>query len=123
MTEALIHRAIVQYLRAVLPSAVVHHAANEVRRAGRAGHVNRAMNAGMGVVPGYPDLVVHLPANLGTVFLEIKAEGGRTSPAQKALHEQLETLGYRVAVVRSVEDVRETLAGWGVWIGNRDAEK
>lgn len=112
MTEADLHRQIVQYLRLVLPGAVVHHAANEVRRGGRRGHINRAVNAGLGVVAGYPDLAVHAAGLTG--FLEIKTGAGRLSPPQVALHARLEALGYPVAVVRSIDDVRAALAAWGL---------
>ena len=111
MTEANLHRQIVQYLRLVLPGAVVHHSANEVRRGGRRGHINRAINVGMGVVPGYPDLVIHAPDL--TAFIEIKTDSGRLSEAQKALHERLTGMGYQIAVARSLDDVRAALAAWG----------
>ena len=111
--EAAIHRSIVAWLRAVMPHAIIHHSPNEVRRGGKAGHVNRAMNAALGVVPGFPDILVL--TYTGPLFFEIKAEGGRMSDAQKVFRDHLAALGYkRWAVVRSIEDVREYLDRWDV---------
>ena len=50
--------------------------------------------------------------------LEVKVEGGKQSPAQKECEEWLIYFGHFYAVVRSVEDVEETLHGWG-WIDEK----
>lgn len=43
---------------------------------------------------------------------EVKAEGNYATPDQKAVHETLRANGFRVAVVRSVQDVEECLEHW-----------
>jgi len=109
--EAPIQRAIVTYLRAVLPpDNIVHHSANEGVRGGRSGVLDGMRKRDMGQTAGFPDLVVL--THRGALFLEVKAEGGRVSPAQHEVHDRLRAMGYRVAVVRSVDDVRETLREW-----------
>jgi hypothetical protein len=111
--EAPIQRAIVDYLRTALPAdCVVHHCRNEINK--RGGHIARELAEAkrLGAVAGFPDLIV-LTAP-GALFFEVKAEGSYASKAQKDMHERLGALGFPVAVVRSVDDVREWLAEWGV---------
>ena len=112
--EGPIQRQIVSWLRLVLPEAVVHHARNEINKRGRAIQIELARAKGKGAVTGFPDLVVLPWAHVGPMFFEVKAPGGYPSGAQRDLHERLDGLGYRVAVVRSVDDVRAALAAWGV---------
>lgn len=112
--EGPIQRAIVDYLRRVMPQAIVHHCKNEINKRGQAIRIELAKAKRNGAVTGFPDLIVLPYANVGTLFFEVKAEGNYASPAQKEIHERLRHLGYRVAVVRSVDDVRETLREWGV---------
>ena len=54
-----------------------------------------------GVLAGMPDLVVVLPGR--TVWIEMKAPGGRVSPAQKDVHARLQELGEEVHVCYSAE--------------------
>lgn len=111
--EGPIHRAILSWLRVVLPEAIIFHAANESRRPGRAGHVERAMNAANGVLPGVPDIIGL--TFTGPFFMEVKAPGGSLSPAQRDFRDRLAVLGYeRWAVVRSIDDARDALAAWGI---------
>lgn len=109
--EAPIQRGIVAYLRTVLPGdCLVHHARNEINK--RGGQIARelAQAKTLGAVKGFPDLIVL--TYRGAYFFEVKAPKGYPSAEQKALHRQLEQMGYRVAVVRSVDDVREALREW-----------
>ena len=116
MTESQVQRAIVDYLRRVLPYAITHHSPNEGVRGGRAGYLDGAMAKAAGQVSGYPDIEVLLHAkNGGPVFFEVKSRTGRLSNSQAVMHDRLDALGYRVAVVRSIDDVRAALASWGVW--------
>ena len=111
--EGPIHRAIISWLRVVLPEAIIFHAANESRRPGRAGHVERAMNAANGVLPGVPEIIGL--TFTGPFFMEVKAPGGVLSPAQRDFRDRLAVLGYeRWAVVRSIDDARDALGGWGI---------
>lgn len=117
--EGPIQRAVVQYLRAVLPRALVHHSANEGQQGGRRGAIAGAIRRGQGQIAGWPDVTVVLPEPFRPVFFEVKAPGGSVSPVQRALMVQLEALGCRCAVVRSVDEVREALALWGIWTADR----
>ena len=111
--EGPIHRAILSWLRVVLPEAIICQAANESRRPGRAGHVERAMNAANGVLPGVPDIIGI--TFTGPFFMEVKAPGGSLTPAQKAFRDRLAVLGCeRWAVVRSIDDAKDALASWGI---------
>ena len=114
MTEAELHKMIVDYLQVALPSgSVVHHSPNE----GRHKVAYRAKQKRLGMRAGWPDLEIFVQRTWwrddtpwSPIFLEIKTPKGRVSPAQKAVHAELETAGCAVAVVRSVEDVAEILA-------------
>lgn len=112
--EAPIQRAIVDYLRAQYPAWIVHHSRNEINKRGAdiAREIYQAKLAGMMV--GWPDLTVMPPSHVGPLFFEVKAEGGYATDAQRAVHDRLRALGYRVGIVRSIDDVIEMLGAWGV---------
>jgi len=113
--ERTIQRAVVAYLRQVLPGAVVHHSVNEQALSGRdrKAAAIAMRNAKLdGMLPGWPDIEVLTDSR--TLFFEVKREGGRLTDTQRKLHEEIRALGYSVAVVRSIEDVREALAEWAV---------
>ena len=59
-----------------------------------------------GVLAGVPDLMVAVARNgRNGLFIEMKREkGGRVSPAQRAVIEDLEGAGYSVAIGRGVDD-------------------
>ncbi|MEN9925863.1 MAG: hypothetical protein RL268_1989 [Pseudomonadota bacterium] len=111
--EGPIQRAIVSWLKVVLPDAIIHHSPAETRRPGRAGDVERAMNAANGVLPGFPDVFIR--TRWGDCYLEVKAPGGSLSASQKAFRDKLAALGCnRFAMVRSIDEARDTLAAWGI---------
>ncbi len=112
--EDAIHRSILNYLRIALPGALLVHAANEVSLSGS--DVARAISKakGLGMMPGFPDLMVIPSAGIGPLFFEVKAKGGRLSEAQRDVISSLDNLGYRVAVVKSINDVSARLADWGI---------
>lgn len=72
-----------------------------------------------GLVAGFPDLLVLRPGHAEASFFEVKREGARLTGDhalnQIACHESLRGDGFRVAIVRSLDDVTETLKEWG-WI-------
>lgn len=113
--ESPIQRAIVKHLRTVLPGAIIHHSRNEINKRGLAFAKEIAQAKSKGALTGFPDLIVLPWSHVGPFFLEVKAEGNYATDAQKDVHRQLTELGYRVAVVRSVDDVSEKLAEWGIW--------
>lgn len=111
--EGPIHRSIVNWLRLVLPDGcIVHHSANEGVRGGSKGAFDGSRRKAMGQVAGWPDITI--VTFVGVFFIEVKAEGGRLTDAQKDLHSKLGHLGYGVAVARSIDDARECLNEWGV---------
>lgn len=107
--EHKIQVAIIKWLRAVMPGVIIQHCRNEHGKRGVQGLRAAQMQKAAGVMSGFPDLVVLPHANVGAFFLEVKAPKGRVSDTQKQVHDLLDARGYRVAVVRSVEDVRDFL--------------
>lgn len=116
--ETPVQVAIVDYLRATLPpECIVHHARGEINRGGASFMRELAKAKRKGALPGFPDLVVLPFASSGpAIFLEVKAAGNYADKNQKAMHERMKSLGYRVAVVRSIDDVRECFSEWGVYL-------
>lgn len=112
--EGPVQREIVKFLRKAMPFAIVHHAKGEINKSGASIMREQAKAKANGALAGFPDLLVLPYASVGVLFFEVKAEGGYASKTQKEMHERLHNLGYRVAIVRSVQDVRESLAEWGV---------
>lgn len=111
--EGPIHRSIIHYLRSTLPpSAIIHHSPNEGVRGGARGKLDGIKRKAMGVQAGFPDILIFSDGK--GYCLEVKAEGGRLSPLQKIVKQNLEEQGIPYAVVRSIQDVRESLAEWGV---------
>jgi hypothetical protein len=107
--EADLQRVVVSTLRQVLPKGfVVHHSANEVRRGGEDGRVAQGIAQGMGVHPGFSDLLV-----LGSgrcLFLELKSKTGRLSDAQVEFREFVVREGHAWALVRSLDDALKALS-------------
>ena len=113
--ETPVQVAIVNYLRLALPHAIIHHAKGEINRSGATFMREQAKANRKGALKGFPDLVVLTYASIGPLFFEVKAEGNYADKTQREVHAKLEALGYRVAVVRSIDDVKERLTAWGVW--------
>ena len=111
--EADIQRAIVSALRFALPSgSIVHHSANEVAQAGHAGARRQALLVGMGVTPGFADLIVLSQGKF--LFLEVKSAPGSLSPAQERFRDEVLTQGFPWALVRSIEDALGALSEAGM---------
>ena len=75
----------------------------------------------MGVLPGFPDLCLADTSTAceacGTSFpigLEVKVKGNYQEPAQKAVQERFEQMGWPYHVVRSVMDVMDVLDEYSV---------
>jgi hypothetical protein len=110
--EADAQRAIVQALRVVLPrGSIVHHAANEVTGGDRPGKLRQAILVGMGVFPGFADLIVLSGGRV--LFLEVKSRTGRLSPSQVSFRDAVQAQGFAWALVRSVDDALSALADHG----------
>ena len=107
MTEHQIQKSIVAYLDQVLPSTIrVVAVSNNPRSA-----ITGAMEKARGLRKGFPDLIL---TGAFHGLLEVKKEGSYLRPEQREWKDWLASQQVPVAVVRSIEDVRETLAAWGV---------
>lgn len=125
-SEFEIHAAIVDWLTLALPrGSLLHHSPNEGRH-----HVRyRTKLKRLGLHTGWPDLELMVPIEYwlfsrgwsqddqpqdmlfwGPIFLEVKAARGKLTKAQKAVLEQLTTLGAHCAIVRSIDETRDFLA-------------
>lgn len=110
--EADLQRAIVHALRVALPrTAIIHHSANEVTEPGPRGARRQAILTGMGVHPGFADLMVISGGRV--LFLELKAPKGRLRPSQKAFRDVVQAQGFGWALVRSLDDALGALADHG----------
>ena len=102
--------AIADYLDRCAPSLPFTHVPlGEHRNAVTGARLKR-----MGTKRGWPDYVCPVPPHGRLLAMELKAEGGRQSPDQKAVQAQLEAAGARYVVIRSLDDLRQTLAEEGV---------
>lgn len=108
--EAPIHKAVLGYLRAALPGAVIHHAANEIARRGKGGAIAVGIAKSLGALPGYPDLAVLWRGQFWA--FEVKPEGRKATEAQLAVGAAIERNGGRWAVVRSVRDAEDCIREW-----------
>jgi len=110
--EADLQRAMVKALRFALPrSAIIHHCANEVTEPGPRGAKRQAILGGMGVHPGFADLMVLCDGRV--LFLELKSLKGRLSPTQEAFRDAVTSQGHGWALVRSLDDALGALADHG----------
>lgn len=109
--EQAIHKAILGYLRAALPGAVIHHSPAEIHRGGRAGAIEGGIKQSLGTLAGFPDLVCLWHGHFWA--FEVKSRAGRATDAQNAVGSQIENMGGRWAVVRSVEEVADLVNVWG----------
>lgn len=111
--EADFQRALVRDLRAILlPPFVLHHSANEVRRGGREGRIAQGIAEGMGVHPGFADLV--LLSAKQTVFFELKSATGTLSDDQIAFRDFVRGQGHGWALVRTLDDALAALKALGI---------
>ena len=110
--EADLQRSVVTALKFALPkTAIIHHCANEVTEPGPRGAKRQAILVGMGVHPGFADLIVLCDGRV--LFLELKSLKGRLSPEQEAFRDAVLAQGFGWALVRSVDDALGALADNG----------
>jgi hypothetical protein len=84
--EADTQRAIVQALRVALPrDAIVHHAVNEIPAGDRRGQIRQSILVGMGVTPGFADLIMISGGRV--LFLEVKSQTGRLRKSQEVFRD------------------------------------
>ena len=72
-----------------------------------------AMLKKMGVKAGMPDLCILYPDSYAR-FIEIKSKGGKESPAQNQVFGIIEEFNFDFAVVRSLDEMVELIAKWGI---------
>ena len=110
--EADLQRSVVQALRFALPrTAILQHCANEVTESGPRGARRQAILVGMGVHPGFADLMVLCDGRV--LFLELKSQKGKLSPDQEAFRDAVQAQGHAWALVRSLDDALGALADHG----------
>lgn len=109
MSESAIQMAVMQHLRLrALPGVVAWHVPNGgSRTAAEAGRFKAE-----GVVPGIPDINILWAGHF--YGLELKADKGRLSPAQRDMHEKLQSAGATVAVAYGLDAAIAQLEAWGV---------
>jgi hypothetical protein len=109
-----LHKTVAKYLDLVLKptswwTSIAH---------GEGGGFHRGQRwKAKGAKKGVPDIFIL--DNGFAHFIELKAEGGRVSPEQIQCQGAIRIAHGKCAVCRSVDDVAETLAEWG--IRTRDA--
>jgi len=107
--ESQLQKHIVDYLRAILPQSIVAAIPNGSQRTA----TGRPANAVPGFTSGLPDLMVLIPQGR-VVFFEVKAPKGRVSDAQLDIHLRMHGLNHEVAIVRSIDDVKNALEAWNI---------
>lgn len=107
--EDAVQAAVIGYIRRCVPLAMVWSTPNEGRRT----VAERGRLLRLGLLAGVADLTVLLPGPM-VIFLECKSPTGRVSEAQDAFAAGVTARGAHWACVRSIEDVRAALAGWGI---------
>ena len=110
--EQAIHKAIVQHLRqrGARGLVFIHPANGGARRRKEA-----AIFAGLGVRAGTSDLLFW---HAGKAFaLEIKAEGGRPTEAQRQFLADMREAGAVAGVAEGLDSAIKTLEGWGLLRG------
>lgn len=107
--EDTIHAAIVQYLRVTMPDCLVLHPANGGSRDKR----EATKLKWLGVLPGIPDIIILRPGGR-FCLMEVKGPKGVLSDAQNDVRYHCERFEMPWALVRSIDDARDALAGWGL---------
>lgn len=81
---------------------------------GGGGKTRGAILRGMGVKPGWPDLMI-LTGKFGSfIGVELKAGKRPLSPHQRLVHEQIRAVGGVVVVARNLESLYTELCKYGV---------
>lgn len=107
--EDRIQAEIVKWWQATYPArrADLFHVPNEAKRTPQeAGRM-----AALGLMPGVPDLIVHVGFN-HFVPIEVKAPNGRLSEAQKNMANVWGDRGTVIHVVRSVQEFEQIIRPW-----------
>lgn len=104
-----IQRPIVDFLRVALPADASFTA---FPGGGKRSKVEAAIMKGLGVRAGMPDIQIVWQGRYHGI--EVKVPKKYPTEVQRDMHAELCHAGGRVAVCRSLADVEETLAEWGI---------
>jgi hypothetical protein len=107
VSEHEIQTSIIAYLDRVLPTSIKAVGVSNNPRSKIAGAKEKAR----GMRKGFPDILL---TGVFHGLLEVKKEGGYLKPEQKEWRDFCASNLVPYAVVRSIDDVRETLASWGI---------
>lgn len=90
---------------------LAYHTANESRRPGRAGDIERMQNKLQGVLSGVSDWCIPHRTKTGHpgAYIELKTKGGKLSRDQVAFLEGASAEGYFCAVVWNLDAMNEVL--------------
>lgn len=128
-TERQVQRAILRHCRACFPNVLLHHIPNGAHLAGDDVARFKQMGAllGDGMRKGFPDLIAIWAG--GVAFMEVKPPkgprgggGGKISDEQAEMIDLLESMGHRVAIVRSIDNphlISLAVAITGILVGAR----
>jgi hypothetical protein len=105
--EHQIQVSIIAYLDRALPRTIRAVAVSNNPRSAITGALEKAR----GMRKGFPDILL---TGAFHGLLEVKQEGSYLRPEQKEWRDFLAAQQVPIAVVRSIDDVRETLSAWGV---------
>ena len=106
-SETDLQKQVIKYLDLVLPSqSLVHHSPNEGNHKIQYFHKQKLM----GVVKGFPDLMILLPKTK-PLFIELKQPGNYPTEQQRNIGSLLIDLGNEYAVCRSLQEVQAFLVG------------
>ncbi len=117
--EAEIQRGIVRDVRRLmLPPFFLHHSANEVRGGGEAARKRQGILLGMGIHPGFSDLLLGQSCGEWSgprlLFLEVKSKTGQLSEAEKEFQDLVTAMGWPYEVVRSSLDAIDAISRHGL---------
>ena len=106
-SETDLQKTVIKYLDLVLPKqSLVHHSPNEGNHKVQYFHKQKLM----GVLKGFPDLMILLP-NTRPLFIELKQPKNYPTEHQRDMGSRLVALGRDYGVCRSLQDVQAFLAG------------
>lgn len=98
----------VSYIRSALPHVLIAHCPNGGSRNPREAENLRKM----GVLRGFPDLMLFWRTGFGVI--EMKSGTGKLSDHQREVLDRIGACGVHTAVCNSLQQVEETLRGWGL---------
>ena len=112
MTEALLQQTIVTTIQQLYPAFVINLSLSGIQLHGSPQQIAKTFIdlKKQGFQRGLPDLSIAIPNGI-TLHLELKKpSGGRQSKDQIRIQKQLESLGHNYTIIRSVDELLDTIA-------------